>query len=101
MHSSQPSTALPALAPASPPPATLAVSIDYLDGLLFPAQPIIDLRVSPAPDQSADQGSTMRDQEQDREAREDDEVGMDAFEVDFARFFGAACSDERGKEQCG
>lgn len=82
MHSSQPSTVLPALAPTSPPPAALALSIDHLNALLFPAQPIIDLRVPLAPIHSEDHDSTMLDQD---EAGQDDEVGMDAFEVDFAR----------------
>jgi hypothetical protein len=86
MHSSHPSTALPALAPTSPPPAALALSIDYLDALLFPAQPIIDLRVPLAPIHSEDHDSTMLDQEEEEETGEDDDdVGMDAFEIDFAR----------------
>lgn len=84
MHGSQPSTALPALAPTSPPPAALALGIDYLDALLFPAQPTIDLREPLAPIQSEDCDFTMLDRDEE-EGGEDDEVGMDAFEVDFAR----------------
>lgn len=85
MHSSPPSTALPALAPTSPPPAALALSIDYLDALLIPAQPIIDLRVPLALIHSQDNDSAMLDHEEEKGGGEDDEVGMDAFEVDFAR----------------
>ncbi|GAA5984526.1 hypothetical protein JCM10908_003384 [Rhodotorula pacifica] len=80
MPATQPSAALPALAPAAPSPAALASSIHFLSALFVPSTPVVDLREPITRDEI-----TSDDELAVEEQSDEDEPMSDEFEVDFAR----------------